>query len=202
MTRYRLASALLLSMTLAIAGFTGAGQEASVSRRDADSLMKKLFAINQNAERRAIPIRATKVTERELNSYLRIHAQEDLPAGVMEPYVWIVGEGRVSGRALVDLDEVRKQKPRGWLDPAGYLTGRVPVRATGVLITRDGVGRFTLETAEVAGITIPTWMLQEIVTHYSRNPHLPDGFSMDAPFELPARIREVRVGRGEAVIIQ
>ena len=192
----------MLAASVFAAAATRAGQEAPATRRDADSLVTKLFAINLNAERRATGARATTVTERELNSYLRIHAREELPAGVLEPYVWIVGDGRVSGRALVDLDEVRKQKPRGWLDPAGYLTGRVPVRATGILTTRDGIGRFTLETAEVAGVTIPNWFLQEIVTYYSRNPHLPEGFSMDAPFELPARIREVRVDRGKAVIIQ
>jgi hypothetical protein len=193
--------AVMCTALLAIA-LSATGQQAAFTRQDADSLLRKLFAINQNAERRANAARTTTVTERELNSYLNIHAKDDLPAGVLEPYVWIVGEGRVSGRALVDLDQVRKQKERGWLDPAGYLTGRVPVRATGVLATRDGVGRFTLETAEVAGITIPNYFLQEIVTYYSRNPHLPEGFSMEEPFELPARIREVRVAKGQAVIVQ
>jgi hypothetical protein len=188
-------------LTIVCAAGAGADQ-AQFTRNDADNLQKKLFAITRNAGERATAARSTTVTERELNSYLRIHAKEDLPAGVVEPYVSIVGDGRVAGRAIVDLDQVRSQKERGWLDPAGYLTGRLPVHATGVLTTRDGIGRFNLETAEVAGVTVPKALLQEIITYYSRNPHLPNGFSLDDPFELPAAIREVRVGRGQAVIVQ
>jgi hypothetical protein len=120
----------------------------------------------------------------------------------MDPYVWILGDGRVSGRAIVDLDAVRKQKTRGWTDLAGYLSGRVPVQATGILKTGDGVGQFLLESAEVGGITVPKFLLQEIVSYYSRTPGQPQGVAIEAPFELPAAIREVRVGKGQALIVQ
>lgn len=185
------------------AGLAG-GEQIQLTRQDADALQQKLALINENAGARAprSQMRTTRISERELNAYLRYHARNEMPVGVVEPYVWILGNGRVAGRAIVDLDAVRKQKPRGWTDPAGYLTGRLPVRATGTLKTRNGVGRFTLESAEVSGVTIPQFMLQEIVSFYTRTPEMPSGVALDAPFELPAAIREVQVGKGSATIIQ
>jgi hypothetical protein len=108
----------------------------------------------------------------------------------------------VSGRAVVDLDAVRKQKQRGWLDPMSYLTGRLPITASGRLSTKDGVGRFTLESAEISGVTVPKSLVQELLTYYSRSAERPDGINMDDPFQLPSRIREIQVGQGTATVIQ
>lgn len=176
----------------------------TLSRRDADSLERKLATITQNGAFRESrqDTRATTISERELNAYLRYGSTLEMPAGVVEPYVTILGDGRVAGRALVDLDAVRNRKERGWGDPAGYLTGRLPVAAIGVLKTENGVGRFYLESAEVSGITVPRVVLQEIVSYYTRTPGMPNGVSLDAPFELPAGIREVKVAKGTATVVQ
>lgn len=181
-----------------------AAEQIQLTRRDADSLQYKLALINRNAMIRAQrpAARSTTISEREVNSYLRYHAREEIPVGVVEPYIWILGNGRVTGRAIVDLDAVRTERKRGWTDPAGYLTGRLPVQATGILKTQNGVGRLQLEAAEVAGVSIPPGVLQEIVSYYTRTPEQPNGVSLDAPFELPAAIREVKVARGEAIIVQ
>ena len=76
------------------------------SSRDAASLRQKIAAI---ADYGAHPLRAnaqrmTTVTENEVNAYLAIDARPDIPAGVVEPAVTILGGGRLSGRAVVDLD--------------------------------------------------------------------------------------------------
>jgi hypothetical protein len=102
----------------------------------------------------------------------------------------------------VDLDAVRKQKQRGWLDPMSYLSGRLPVTASGRLSTKDGKGQFQLESADISGVTVPKTVLQELVTYYSRTPENPEGINMDSPFELPARIREIRVGTGTSTVVQ
>ena len=83
-----------------------------------------------------------------------------------------------------------------------YLTGRLPVTATGTLQTSNGIGRFELESASVGGVPIPKMLLQEIVSYYSRTPQNPVGISLDDPFALPARIREIQVERGQAIIVQ
>jgi hypothetical protein len=185
-----------------LAGALGTAAQVQLTRQDAETLQRKILTINDNAQRTATAARTTTITERELNSYLRYQAAGEIPVGVMEPYVWILGDGRVRGRAIVDLDAVRTHKRRGWLDPAGYLTGRMPLEATGVLRTRDGIGRFELETAELGGVTVPKAVLQEIVSYYSRTPEQPAGVTLDDPFELPAGIRDVKVAKGQAIVVQ
>jgi hypothetical protein len=173
------------------------------SRRDADALKQKIAAISAQGEKPASQLRRTTVTEGEVNSYIVLEAREQVPTGVVDPYITILGGGRVSGRAVVDLDAVRKEKnPTSLLDPMNYLMGRLPVTATGVLRTADGVGRFELESAAVSRIPVPKLFLQEIVSHYSRTAQNPAGINLDDPFELPARIREIQVERGQAIIVQ
>ena len=144
----------------------------------------------------------TQLTDAELNSYLRYHLREQVPVGIVEPTLNAVGDGRVRGGATIDLDAVRKSRQRGWTDPLNYLTGHLPLTASGVLITQNGKGRFQLESAEISGISIPKSLLQELLSHYSKTTENPAGISLDDPFELPARIKEIRVGRGEAMVLQ
>ena len=49
---------------------------------------------------------------------------------------------------------------------------------------------------------VPKAVLQELLGYYSRTPEDPDGINMDDPFELPSRIREIRVGTGTATVVQ
>src|SRR5216684_4775050 len=80
-----------------------------LSRRDAARLQAKIDLINKNAAERRGEVK-TPVSEAELNSYLRYELGDKLPAGVKDPWVSILGDGRVSGRATVDLSEVAKSK--------------------------------------------------------------------------------------------
>ena len=193
--------ALAAAMLLAAVAVSHA--DGPATRRDAEQLKQKVAAIQSHAEHGSKQPRRTTVTEVELNSYLVFDAKEQLPAGVIEPSITIEGTGRVSGRAVVDLDAVRKQKaPSSLLDPMNYLTGRLPVTATGVLTTANGIGHFELESAAVSSLPIPKFFLQEIVSFYSRTAQNPAGVSLDDPFALPSRIREIQVQRGQAIIVQ
>ena len=176
-----------------------------MTRELGDRFQTKLGRIVQNGQTprgKSRAAQSTQVTDAELNSYLRFQAADQVPAGIVEPEINAVGEGKVSGRAVVDLDAVRKQKERGWLDPMGYLTGRLPLTARGRLVTENGKGRFELEGAELSGVTIPKTLVQELLTFYSKTPEDPDGINMDDPFDLPAQIREIRVTAGNATIVQ
>jgi hypothetical protein len=173
------------------------------SKRDAATFGQKVALINAHAEKPTKQGRRTMVTETEVNSYLVYDSRDQLPAGVVEPSVAILGGGRLSGRAVVDLDAVRKAKnATSFWDPMSYLTGRLPVTAVGTLKTSNGTGQFVLENAAIAGVPIPKLVLQEIVSYYSRTPSKPSGIGLDDPFALPSRIREIQVERGQAIIIQ
>jgi hypothetical protein len=199
--RYGLAAVVALVVT---AASVGAFQR--LSRQEADRFNAKLQRIVETGTVKgkglsAAP-RTTEITDNELNAYFQHLAGDQIPVGIVEPTINALGDGRLGGRAVVDLDAVRKQKQRGWLDPMGYLTGRLPITATGTLATKDGIGRFNLESAEISGVTVPKTLIQELLSHYSKTPEKPAGINMDDPFELPANIREIRVGRAQAVVVQ
>jgi len=186
------------------AGAVQASAQAKPSKQDATRFAAKLEQIQKNSltPRKAGAARSTQVSDVEVNAYLKFLAGSQVPVGVVDPVLNGVGNGRVTGRAIVDLDAVRTQKKRGWTDPLGYLTGRLPVTAAGTLTTKDGVGRFQLESAEISGVTVPKSLLQELLSYYSKTPENPAGINMDEPFELPSAIQEIRIGQGSAVIVQ
>jgi hypothetical protein len=59
-----------------------------------------------------------------------------------------------------------------------------------------------LESAEISGIPVPKTVLQQVVSYYSRSAQNPSGVNLDDAFELPARIREIRVQPGQAIVVQ
>jgi hypothetical protein len=184
---------------------TASHADVRATKKDATLLKQKVDAIATYGAKvvSAAQPRRTTVTENEVNSYLVYEAGEQLPTGVVEPSLTALGPGRVSGRAIVDLDAVRKSKnPTSLLDPMNYLFGRLPVTAVGTLTTSNGVGRFALESATAGSVPIPKMLLQEIVSYYSRTPENPAGIGLDEPFALPSRIREIQVERGQAIIVQ
>ena len=186
-----------------VVGLVAAAGVANVTREQAASFQKKLDQILINGEQKAERARETTLTEGEVNSWLHFSAGDRIPTGVTEPVITIRGAGRVHGRAVVDLDVVRRQRSSGgWLDPRSYLTGRLPVTATGLLDTNDGRGKFTLETATVSGVPIPKSFLQELLSYYSKSEDYPNGIDMDDPFELPAAIQRIQVETGRAIVVQ
>ena len=179
-------------------------QSAKLSKQDATRFQAKLATIEKNAAtpRKGTAARTTQVTDAEVNSYLKFAAGSQVPVGIVDPMLHGAGNGRVTGSAIVDLDVVRKSKKRAWTDPLGYLMGRLHVTAAGTLTTKDGVGQFTLESAQISGVTIPKSLLQELVSYYSTTKDNPDGIDMDKPFVLPSAIREIKIGQGTATIVQ
>lgn len=192
----------MLALTLA-AGSVSAYQR--YAKQDAARFTTKLARIVERGQakpRAGTSPSTTVITDAELNAYFQHDARGQIPVGIVDPSIQALGGGRVGGRAIVDLDAVRKQRTRGWLDPMGYLTGRLPLTATGTLTTRNGIGQFTLESAELSGVTVPKTLIQELLSYYSKTPENPAGIDMDAPFELPAQIREIRVGKAESIVVQ
>jgi hypothetical protein len=204
--RRRQRGLVVFALLAAAAASSAALAQAALSRTAADTFERKLLLVLEHAEQPRAGARQTFVSESEVNSYLRYNAAEYIPAGVSEPVVTILPDGRLRGRAVVDLDAVRRARAQrgsnGMLDPMNLLGGKLPVTAHGVLRSGSGRGRFEFETAEVAGVPVPKWVLQEVVSYYSRTPEQPAGLNLDEPFELPARIQEIRLRPGEAVVVQ
>jgi hypothetical protein len=196
LTRY----GLIFGVLLAIAPMTAA----EVNRQQAEVFARKLGEIAKPNPPAIEPgMRRTPITEAELNSWFAYAAQPLLPAGVAAPAVTILGDGKLQGTATVDLEAIGKRRSSGGLlDPWSMLGGRVPVTVRGTLHTQEGRGRFELESADVSGVPVPPFLLQEMVSFYSRSERRPDGIKLDDPFTLPANIQKIEVGQGRAVVVQ
>ena len=197
--------AALVSLPPHRAGAVGAPvAAATVSRQNAEAFSQKVSLIRQHGDLGPRGgARRTPVTQDELNSWFAFGAQPYLPNGVSQPEVTIVGRGQLAGQAIVDLDAIAKRRATGsTFDPWAFIGGRVPVKVAGILHTRDGMARLEIQSAEISGVPVPPTLLQELVSFYSRSPERPQGVRLDETFALPANIRQIEVGQGQAVVVQ
>ncbi len=192
--------AAIVGVVLALASV----HAASMSKQQADLFSRKVAQIVVQADGVQKPgTKRTSVSEDELNSWFAYSAKPLLPQGVTDPHIAMVGNGKVAGQAVVDLDAIAKKKQSGGtFDIWNLIGGKVPVNVAGTLRTKDGVGSFEVESADVSGLPLPKSFLQEVVSYYSRTPTHPQGVRIDDPFALPASIRQIDVGAGQAVIVQ
>ena len=142
--------------------------------------------------------RVVTLTERGINAYLRFQGADLLPPAIGAPELRLLGGGRLSARALIDLDRLRAERPRGPLDPLRYLGGQVEVVATGALRTSAGIGRFEIESLHVESVPVPVLLLVAVVRTQSDS----GGFDLTAPFQLPYGIEELRVEPARAFVVQ
>ena len=199
---FRIALSASLALSLGVV-LTAA---AALTQQDADAFAKKVAIISQQGTlktARTATARSTPVSETEVNSWFAYRARPLLPVGMTEPQITIIGDGKVSGAATVDLDAVAKTKRTGSLiDPWSLLGGRLPVTVSGLLRTENGQGRFELQQAAISGVPVPKTILQELVSYYSKTAEDPRGIDIDEPFALPAGIRQIEVRQGQAVVVQ
>lgn len=179
------------------------GAAPQLSQEQGKNLAQKIESINQNAAVTPVRSKTTQASEGEVNSYLTFNVRDKIPRGLANPEIRMVGDGQVAGRVYVDIDEFKRGRQSGGImDPFSYISGQVPVTARGLLRTRDGMGQFHLTGAELHGVPLPKPLVQELVSFFSRTAERPNGFSLDEPFQLPAKIRTITIHAGEALIVQ
>ena len=169
---------------------------------DGARLEHKLISILGHADTESSEARVTPLLEPEINAFLRFQGASSLPTGITTPTVRIGAAELVSAEAIVDLDVIRQQQARTWLDPLRYLTGRLRVTASGTVRSGGGVARIDIQSVTVAGIPVPVLVLQELVRHFTRTLDHPDGTRLDGPIPLPYRITKLQLSPGQAVIVQ
>ncbi|MPZ18605.1 MAG: hypothetical protein GEV06_11930 [Luteitalea sp.] len=197
-------SVLVALGCMLLAGSVANGDNAPTPA-DAERLQAKILSIATYGAARSRDAQLTPISERECNAFFHYRMAESLPAGLTDPSLRMLGSSRLAASAVVDLDAVRASRTKGgsdWLDPINLLSGKLPATAQGTLHTRDGVGQFQLESAEIGGVAVPKSLLQQIIAYYSQTAENPGGFDLETPFQLPSGIREIRLGAGEAIVVQ
>src|SRR6266850_7797541 len=123
--RRKAVSTAIFGLILAVAPL----QAGDVSKQQADVFARKVeqIVVQGNGAQRP-GARRTPVSESELNSWFAYGATPLLPAGVSDPRITMVGNGKVMGRAVVDLDAIAKRKSTGGtFDLWSLVGGKVPV---------------------------------------------------------------------------
>jgi hypothetical protein len=170
---------------------------AGLSWEDADWVAGTLARIERRlgagkpASRQAIV-----VTERQLNSYVRLALK--LPAGLSGLELGLQKD-RLLARGILDLDQVKSKMPQG-AGLLAFLGGPVPVELRGRFWSAEGSGRVEVEEALVAGVSLPAAVLAQIVSQSTKNATRPQGFDILAPFPLPYTARRVRLEPGRALV--
>jgi hypothetical protein len=207
-TLVTLAAVAVLSFGLAVDAVddavpAGIGAAVSPQLVEADSLQRKLESIVTFGAIPRLGTMSTVIHEREVNAYLTTYVREDLPPGVSDPRIEIVGDSVLRGSVVLDMDAYRASRPpTTGFDPMALLSGKMTARARGRLVTGNGEGRFELDEADLGGIPIPRFLVQQLLTYYSRSPDQPEGVRIDEPFYLPVSIREIVVRPQEAIVVQ
>lgn len=169
---------------------------------DGKQFEQALAEISRNAATPDNNLSTVAIDQREINAYFLFQGATLFPAGVTDPHILFLGEGRVRAQVTVDLEQLKDQRARSLLEPLRYVGGRLNVTVTGVLHARDGVGRLEVKAAHFNAIPIPINILFEFVRHYSHTEQHFEGADVTKPFMLPYGIREVLVKIGQAVIVQ
>lgn len=190
-----------LAALLALAAPAQDSSRASLADRARDKIGAIAATGAEPRRPRAKPVR-TSLTEEEIRAYLEVHGPEVLPSGITDPDIRLGDDGRVRARAIVDLDAVRRSRPRTWRDPLFYVTGSVEVAAVGAIEGDQRVAELKLESATVGGVSVPRSVIREVLRFYTKGPKRPEGIDLDGPFELPANIRSAVVDDGRVTVVQ
>jgi hypothetical protein len=202
--RHRLRLLLASLMTVALA-VTVSAQNAD-AKRDNDQMQKSLNAIMARANTppvgKTLPPLRTTFTDTQFNAWLLGDGKDNVPVGLLQPKVTFLPAGKISAKAIVDLDAVRKSKSRGMLDPMNLLTGLMPITLTGTLSGSGGMGTFDVESASLGTWPLPRAILAELLAYYSKSPEYPEGIALGKPFPLPAAVKGLIIARGTATVVQ
>jgi hypothetical protein len=161
----------------------------------AERMHQKLESIVRFGAIPRLETQSTTIEEGEVNAYLQTYLREEIPPGITQPTLKILGDNRLSATATLDLDAMNASRPPSeGFDPIRVLRGSLGAKVSGRLVTENGSGRFELESAELGGIPLPRALVSQLVASYDVN--------IDDAFDLPSSIREIRVEPGQVTVLQ
>ena len=167
-----------------------------VSPKLAKSLQAKIDAV-RNASRDPNHKPGSKrleLSEAELESYLLYSLKDDIPAQIDTAEVQLAADtisldtqitfaSNATGNAMVD----------------ALVGGTHNLFLKGKLIGRQSRGKFDLLEVRVDGIPVPIVLIQALLKKYVK-PKYPD-VDLNAPFDLPWGIEELKLDSGKATVV-
>ena len=196
-----IAAPLLFAVVASADALPTAPRQGPLSWDQANALTRKLEDIER---RRLEPAKGRKkpptvlFTQGEVNSYLNLSYAERLPKGVRDVEVRL-DRDRMQVKGLVNIDRV-KGKVEGGGGLLSFLSGDVPVEATGKVSGKDGFGLVQWESVYVGSVRLPISALDQMVRSATKTEEQPEGFDIHAPFRLPYSVDRLRLEPGRALL--
>ena len=193
---------LLLASVLAVAdGLPTAPRGVQLSWDLANSLTRKLEAIEKRRMEKSRKPQTVLFTQGEVNSYLNLTYAEKLPRGLRDVEVRL-DRDRILAKGMVNIDRVKGKVGEGggsW-GPLSFLSGDVPVEITGKVTARDGFGLIVWESVYLSSMRVPVSVLEQLVVSATKTAENPEGFDIRAPFRLPYSVNRLRLEPGRALL--
>jgi hypothetical protein len=194
--------ALLASPAVALEGPALPARGAAppgTSWQEADSLSRKILALEKRLVQRSMRRETIVVTEGELNSYLRLAYASKMPKGVSGVSVRL-DRDRIEASGVVDLEQVNPPRDESRFSLMSLLAPSVPVLLRGRLVNQEGFGTLEWEEVRLSSLPLPLNALARMVATATRSKRYPNGWDIQAPFRLPYSARRIRLEPGRALL--
>lgn len=171
--------------------------QAGVSKEAAISAEAKFRQIQEGSSA-AQPFGSIRISETELNSYVRYDMEPEFPPGISNLQLKLQ-PGRPQGTTEVDFDKLKggfKNPPNPLI--AYFLSGVHTLGVEGTLSGANGVGQFHLETVTLDNTVLPQPVVEFLVDHYLKA-HFPAA-ALDRPFALSFGIDRLNVESGSVLL--
>ena len=167
----------------------------------ANSLTRKLEAIEKRRIEKSRKRQTVLFTQGEVNSYLNLTYAEKLPKGLRDVEVRL-DRDRILAKGLVNIDRVKGKVGEGGgsFGPLSFLSGDVPVEITGKVTAKDGFGLVVWESVYLSSMRVPVSVLEQLVLSATKTDENPEGVDITAPFRLPYSVKRLRLEPGRALL--
>jgi hypothetical protein len=182
-------------------GMPTAPRSGPLSWDQANSLTRKLEAIEKRRVENSRKPRTVLFTQGELNSYLNLTYAEKLPKGLRDVEVRL-DRDRILAKGMVNIERVKGKvgESGGSWGPLSFLSGDVPVEVMGKVTARDGFGVVQWESVYLSSMRVPISVLEQLVVSATKSEENPEGFDIRAPFRLPYSVNRLRLEPGRALL--
>ena len=139
------------------------------------------------------------LAESDLNAYLEAQLKKNEHRGVDALAVRLNPDNNLITTLDANMEELQMgQQDFAVLIFLQMIGSRPKVEIAGELIVEDGVGTYQVKSMLLNGTTVPAALVQIVLTSFGRSQEPP--FDPTQPFEMPYRIKTVKIEAGQFTI--
>ncbi len=155
--------------------------------------------LQENEESEEPQSKTYTVAESDLNAYLEAQLKENEYKGVDALAVRLEQDTNLITKLDMNMDEIELGQQSFAVLIFLQMAGSHPkVEIAGELIVEDGIGTYQVKTMLFNGFTVPPALVQTVLTSVGRSSEPP--FDPSQPFEMPYRIKIVKIENGQVTI--